>query len=82
MDEFLKLLGSTHIYNDKAFNDVKAMYIDNIENGLRDIASAKICDEFMDDIFTDNINEIVETSFAEGMKVAIAIMNKEYKPYL
>ena len=82
MDEFLKLLGSTHIYHDKSFNDVKSMYIDNIENGLKDIVSSKMCDEFIDDIFTENINEIVETSFAEGMKVAIAIMNKKYKPYL
>ena len=81
MDEFLKIVGMNHMSNNKGFNDVMNYHTDNIKDGLSEVMSQKLFTEF-ESGFDDEIVELTEFAFVEGMKVAIAILEKKYNPII
>lgn len=80
MDEFLKIVGMNHIINSGTFEAYRPETITFLES-VRKIVSEEIYSE-LEDLLSDAITATNDYAFVEGMKVAIAITEKQYKPVL
>lgn len=80
MDEFLKIVGMNHIINSGEFESYRPEMIKFMER-LREFVSDKVYDE-LENILSEAITETNDYAFVEGMKVAIAITEKKYRPVL
>lgn len=80
MDEFLKIVGMNHIINSGTFEAYRPETIAFLER-VRKIVSEEVYGE-LEDLLSDAITATNDYAFVEGMKVAIAITEKKYKPVL
>ena len=80
MDEFLKIVGMNHIINSGTFEAYRPETLALMEK-LKKIVSDEVYGE-LEDLINDAINSTNDYAFVEGMKVAIAITEKKYKPVL
>lgn len=80
MDEFLKIVGMNHIINSGEFESYRPEMIKFMEK-LKEFVSDKVYDE-LESLLNDALSETNDYAFVEGMKVAIAITEKKYRPVL
>lgn len=80
MDEFLKIVGMNHIINSGTFEELQPE-TEQFKDELKKYVSKPIYDELVE-FLNDAITATNEYAFVEGMKTAIAIADKEYKPVL
>ena len=80
MDEFLRIVGMNHIINSGTFEAYLPETLALMEK-LKKIVSDEVYGE-LEDLINDAINATNDYAFVEGMKVAIAITEKKYKPVL
>lgn len=80
MDEFLKIVGMNHIENSGTFESYQPEVVKLLDE-LKKIVSDEVCDH-LEDLIDDAVNATNEYAFVEGMKTAIAITEKNYKPVL
>ena len=80
MDEFLKIVGMNHIMNSKKFKEIQPE-TEQLKETLKKYVSTSIYDELIE-ILNDAITATNEYAFVEGMKTAIAIIEKKYTPVI
>lgn len=80
MDEFLKIVGMNHIINSGSFEELQPE-TEQFKETLKKYVSESIYNELME-LLDDAITATNEYAFVEGMKTAIAITDKKYKPAL
>lgn len=80
MDEFLKIVGMNHMVNSGEYEGYRPEMIKFIEK-LKEYVSDMVYDE-LENLLGDAISETNDYAFVEGMKVAIAITEKKYKPVI
>lgn len=80
MDEFLKIVGMNHIINSGTFENYQPEVIKLLDE-LKKIVSDEVFNH-LEDLIDDAVNATNEYAFVEGMKTAIAITEKNYKPVL
>lgn len=80
MDEFLKIVGMNHIMNSGTFENYQPEVIKLLDE-LKKIVSDEVFNH-LEDLTDDAVNATNEYAFVEGMKTAIAITEKNYKPVL
>lgn len=80
MEEFLKIVGMNHIENSGAFEEIRPE-TEQFETALKKYVSESIFME-LEGLLTDAIIATNEYAFVEGMKTAIAILEKKYTPVI
>lgn len=80
MDEFLKIVGMNHIINSGKFEDEQPE-TEQFKAALQKYVSESIYSE-LTELLNDAITATNEYAFVEGMKTAIAIVDREYTPVL
>lgn len=80
MDEFLKIVGMNHIVNSGTFESYQPEVLNLIE-ALKKIVSDEMY-ENLQELIDEAVSATNEYAFVEGMKTAISITEKNYKPVL
>lgn len=80
MEEFLKIVGMNHIENSETFEEIRPE-TEQFETVLKKYVSESIFME-LEELLTDAIVATNEYAFVEGMKTAIAIIEKKYTPVI
>lgn len=78
MDEFLRVI-ALHRMGELETYSFDNEHTDKFLNHIKSLVSDKIYMD-LEPEFTDAVTESTETAFLEGMKLAIAIMEKKYVP--
>ena len=80
MEEFLKIVGMNHIENSGTFEENRPE-TEQFRATLRKYVSENIYEE-LEEHLNDAIIATNEYAFVEGMKTAIAILEKKYVPVI
>ena len=80
MEEFLKIVGMNHIENSGAFEENRPE-TEQFRTALKKYVSENIYEE-LEELLNDAIIATNEYAFVEGMKTAIAILEKKYVPVI
>lgn len=80
MEEFLKIVGMNHIENSGTFEENRPE-TEQFRTALKKYVSENVYEE-LEELLSDAIIATNEYAFVEGMKTAIAILEKKYVPVI